>query len=100
LSLSSYSFFSRSLSSAQEYLAELQPLPQHMRKDSPIPKLLNILNKGGGTFGHERPLGQLLRQISKAEVNDFQSMWLLDGLGTIVNIVEKGMEANSEISKK
>jgi hypothetical protein len=85
---------------AQEYLAELQPLPPHMRKDSPIPKLLNVLNKGGGTFGHERPLGQLLRQMTRAEVNDFQSMWLLDGLGTIAGIVERGMEANSEISKK
>ncbi|XP_063697590.1 S phase cyclin A-associated protein in the endoplasmic reticulum-like [Culicoides brevitarsis] len=85
---------------AADYLAEMQPLPAHVKKDSQVHKLLNMITKGGGPLGIERPLGQLLRQISKAEIADFQSMWLLDGLGTISNIIQKGMQDNSDISKR
>lgn len=86
--------------SATEYLAEMQPLPAQAKKDSQVHKLLNMITKGGGPLGIERPLGQLLRQIAKAEIADFQSMWLLDGLGIISNVIQKGMQDNSEISKR
>lgn len=86
--------------SATDYLAEMQPLPAQAKKDSQVHKLLNMITKGGGPLGIERPLGQLLRQIAKAEIADFQSMWLLDGLGIISNVIQKGMQDNSEISKR
>lgn len=85
---------------ANEYLAEMQPLPAHVKKDSQVHKLLNMVTKGGGPLGIERPLGQLLRQFAKAEISDFQSMWLLDGLGIISNVIQKGMQDNSDISKR
>uniref|UniRef100_W4VRF2 Cyclic nucleotide-binding domain-containing protein n=1 Tax=Corethrella appendiculata TaxID=1370023 RepID=W4VRF2_9DIPT len=85
---------------ADQYLDELQPLSPQIRRQSQVPKLLNTIIKGGGPVGVERPLGQLLRLIAKAEVVDFQSMWLLDGLKTISEIIQKGMEANSDVSKR
>lgn len=86
--------------SSGEYLAEMQPLPAHVKKDSQVHKLLNMVTKGGGPLGIERPLGQLLRQFAKAEIADFQSMWLLDGLGIISGVIQKGMQDNSDISKR
>ncbi|XP_062545651.1 uncharacterized protein LOC134212117 [Armigeres subalbatus] len=85
---------------AEEYTAELQPLAPHIRKQSQVPKLLNTIVKGGGPLGVERPLGQLLRLMAKAEVVDFQSMWLMDGLKTISDVIQLGMEPNSEVSKR
>ncbi|XP_052564886.1 S phase cyclin A-associated protein in the endoplasmic reticulum isoform X2 [Culex pipiens pallens] len=90
----------RMVQEAEEYIAELQPLTPQIRKQSQVPKLLNSIVKGGGPVGVERPLGQLLRLMAKAEVVDFQSMWLLDGLKTIADVIEQGMEPNSEISKR
>ncbi|KAL1391472.1 hypothetical protein pipiens_012365, partial [Culex pipiens pipiens] len=90
----------RMVQEADEYIAELQPLTPQIRKQSQVPKLLNSIVKGGGPVGVERPLGQLLRLMAKAEVVDFQSMWLLDGLKTIADVIEQGMEPNSEISKR
>lgn len=86
--------------SAQEYLTELTPLPAHTKKESQIHKLLNMVVKGGGLIGIERPLGQMIRQIAKAQVADFQSMWLLDGLGVLSEVICKGMQENSGVSKK
>ncbi|KXJ77850.1 hypothetical protein RP20_CCG006334 [Aedes albopictus] len=90
----------RMAQAAEEYTAELQPLAPQIRKQSQVPKLLNTIVKGGGPLGVERPLGQLLRLMAKAEVVDFQSMWLLDGLKTISDVIQQGMEPNSEISKR
>ncbi|XP_058447006.1 calponin homology domain-containing protein DDB_G0272472 [Malaya genurostris] len=85
---------------AEDYLAEMQPLTPQIRKQSQVPKLLSTIVRGGGPLGVERPLGQLLRLMAKAEVVDFQSMWLLDGLKTISDLVQMGMEPNSEVSKR
>uniref|UniRef100_A0A0P6IY67 Cyclic nucleotide-binding domain-containing protein n=1 Tax=Aedes aegypti TaxID=7159 RepID=A0A0P6IY67_AEDAE len=90
----------RMAQAAEEYTAELQPLAPQIRKQSQVPKLLNTIVKGGGPLGVERPLGQLLRLMAKAEVVDFQSMWLLDGLKIISDVIQQGMEPNSEISKR
>ncbi|XP_055847204.1 S phase cyclin A-associated protein in the endoplasmic reticulum [Episyrphus balteatus] len=86
---------------AEEYLKELQPVPMHMKRESQVPKYLNLISKGGGPQGLERPLGQLVRLMAKAQVFDFQCFLLMDGLGIITNcVVTKGIEPNSEISKK
>ncbi|XP_055541837.1 S phase cyclin A-associated protein in the endoplasmic reticulum [Wyeomyia smithii] len=85
---------------AETYIAEMQPLAPQIRKQSQVPKLLGTIVKGGGPLGVERPLGQLLRLMAKAEVVDFQSMWLLDGLKTIADLIQTGMEPNSEVSKR
>ncbi|XP_055916800.1 S phase cyclin A-associated protein in the endoplasmic reticulum [Eupeodes corollae] len=87
--------------STEEYLKELQPVPMHMKRESQVPKFLNLIAKGGGAQGLERPLGQLVRLMAKAQVFDFQCFLLMDGLGIITNcVVTKGIEPNSEISKK
>lgn len=71
-----------------------------MKRESQVPKFLNLVGKGGGPQGLERPLGQLLRLIAKGQICDFQCFWLLDGLGTITNVISKGMESNTDISKR
>jgi len=78
----------------------MQELPQHMRRESDVPKLLNLIIKGGGPQGIERPLGQLSRLITKGQICDFQCMWLLDGLGIISKVIKTGMAEFSEISKR
>ncbi|XP_058819501.1 calponin homology domain-containing protein DDB_G0272472 isoform X2 [Topomyia yanbarensis] len=90
----------RMVQEAEQYLSEMQPLAPQIRKQSQVPKLLGTIVKGGGHLGVERPLGQLLRLMAKAEVVDFQSMWLLDGLKTIADLIQIGMEPNSEVSKR
>lgn len=86
---------------SEEYLSELQEVPVHMRKDSQVPKLLNTINKGGGPMGVERPLGQLLRLIAKAQVNDFQCFWLMKGIETVAEIIKNGIESeNTEVSRR
>lgn len=85
---------------AEEYLSELQQLPAHMRRDSQVPKLLALITKGGGPQGIERPLGQLLREMAKGQIYDFQCMWLLNGIGTITNVIQTGMEMNSDVSRR
>lgn len=91
----------RMVLSAEEYLKELQPVPIHMKRESQVPKFLNLIAKGGGAQGLERPLGQLVRLMAKAQVFDFQCFLLMDGLGIIADsVVTKGIEPNSEISKK
>ncbi|XP_058057868.1 S phase cyclin A-associated protein in the endoplasmic reticulum [Anopheles bellator] len=88
-------------SAAEEYLAELNPLAPSIRKQSQVPRLLGTVAKGGsGTLGVERPIGQLLRLIAKAEVADFQSLWLLDGLGTIATVIESGLSPGTDVSRK
>ncbi|XP_052865841.1 S phase cyclin A-associated protein in the endoplasmic reticulum [Anopheles cruzii] len=88
-------------SAAEEYLAELTPLAPSIRKQSQVPRLLGTVAKGGsGTLGVERPIGQLLRLIAKAEVADFQSLWLLDGLGTIATVIESGLSPGTDVSRK
>lgn len=84
----------------EEYLKELQPVPLHMKRESQVPKYLNLVIKGGGAQGLERPLGQLLRLMAKAQVSDFQCFWLMNGLGIIGDVITNGMEPNSETSKR
>uniref|UniRef100_A0A1B0CF43 S phase cyclin A-associated protein in the endoplasmic reticulum N-terminal domain-containing protein n=2 Tax=Lutzomyia longipalpis TaxID=7200 RepID=A0A1B0CF43_LUTLO len=83
-----------------EYLAEMPPLASHFRRDSEVPKILNIMNKGGGPQGMERPLGQLLRLVAKAQAADFHCMLSLNALELIVKVVEDGIKPHSEYSKK
>ncbi|XP_052893731.1 S phase cyclin A-associated protein in the endoplasmic reticulum [Anopheles moucheti] len=88
-------------SAAEEYLSELNPLAPSIRKQSQVPRLLSTIAKGGnGMLGVERPIGQLLRLIAKAEVADFQSLWLLDGLSTIATVIENGLNPGTDVSKK
>uniref|UniRef100_A0A2M3Z3B0 Putative s phase cyclin a-associated protein in the endoplasmic reticulum isoform x1 n=1 Tax=Anopheles braziliensis TaxID=58242 RepID=A0A2M3Z3B0_9DIPT len=89
------------LSAAEEYLNELNPLTPSIRRQSQVQRLLGTVAKGGsGTLGVERPIGQLLRLIAKAEVADFQSLWLLDGLGTIAKVIENGLCPGTDVSRK
>uniref|UniRef100_A0A182N8P7 SCAPER_N domain-containing protein n=1 Tax=Anopheles dirus TaxID=7168 RepID=A0A182N8P7_9DIPT len=86
---------------AEEYLSEMSPLAPAIRKQSQVPRLLSTIAKGGsGMLGVERPIGQLLRLIAKAEVADFQSLWLLDGLSTIASVIETGLSPGTDVSKK
>uniref|UniRef100_A0A2M4B8P6 Putative s phase cyclin a-associated protein in the endoplasmic reticulum isoform x1 n=1 Tax=Anopheles marajoara TaxID=58244 RepID=A0A2M4B8P6_9DIPT len=88
-------------SAAEEYLTELNPLTPSVRRQSQVQRLLGTVAKGGsGTLGVERPIGQLLRLIAKAEVADFQSLWLLDGLGTIAKVIENGLCPGTDVSRK
>lgn len=81
-------------------MAEMQPVPAYMKRESEVPKLLGIIKKGGGTVGIERPLGQLLRLLTKAQVFDFQCFWLLDGLGVLAEVINDGIAPNSEVSRR
>ncbi|XP_043643458.1 S phase cyclin A-associated protein in the endoplasmic reticulum isoform X3 [Drosophila teissieri] len=86
---------------AADYLDSLDPLPAHVKRDSTVPKLLNLVVKGGGAQGLERNLGNLLRVIPKAQTFDFQAFLCMDGLGILANhVISKGMEYNSDISRK
>lgn len=75
-------------------------LQSHHRRDSEVPKLMNLLNKGGGPYGYERPLAQLLRIVSKAQPADFHCILSMDTLGVIARIVEEGAEPNSATTRK
>lgn len=88
------------ISRTDEYMAELPVLQSHHRRDSEVPKLMNLLNKGGGQHGPERPLAQLLRIVSKAESADFHCMLSMDTLGVISKLVQEGAEPNSDVSRK
>ncbi|KAH8352993.1 hypothetical protein KR084_008020 [Drosophila pseudotakahashii] len=86
---------------AAEYLESLEPLPPYLKRDSTVPKLLNLVVKGGGAQGLDRNLGNLLRVIPKAQTCDFQAFLCMDGLGILANhVIGKGMDENSEISRK
>lgn len=85
---------------AEEYMKELEPVPLYMKRDSAVPKILTMIRKGGGPQGMERPLGQLFRIVVKAEVFDFQCLWLMDGLGALATIIKSAMNPNPEISRK
>jgi hypothetical protein len=69
-----------------------------------VPKLLNAIRKGnastGVQMGAERPIGQIVRIIEKSAVVDFHALWLLDGLGTLANVIETGLlQPNSEVTR-
>lgn len=98
----------------QQYLSELPELAASHRKQSQVPKLLNAIKKGAGSsgtgvqMGAERPIGQILRIIApesvktkgdKSAVIDFHALWLLDGLGTLANVIEEGLQPSSEVSR-
>ncbi|XP_032573793.1 S phase cyclin A-associated protein in the endoplasmic reticulum [Drosophila sechellia] len=86
---------------AAEYLESLDALPAHARRDSTVPKLLNLVVKGGGAQGLDRNLGNLLRVIPKAQNLDFLAFLCMDGLGILANhVISKSMDENSEISRK
>ena len=88
---------------SQKYLEELPELAASHRKQSQVPKLLNAIRKGnasnGVQMGAERPIGQIIRIIEKSTVVDFHALWLLDGLGTLANLIEMGLQPNSDISR-
>lgn len=86
--------------STESYVSELPVLQSHHRRDSEVPKLMSLLNKGGGPHGHERPLTQLLRIVTKAQPADFHCMLSMDTLGVIARLVQEGSEANAEVSRK
>nr|XP_014087439.1 S phase cyclin A-associated protein in the endoplasmic reticulum [Bactrocera oleae] len=91
----------RMAQSAEEYMKEQQPVPLHMKRESQVPKYLNLVSKGGGSQGLERAVGQLLRLMSKAQVFDFQCFLLMDGLGVITtNVISKSMQENNDIPKR
>lgn len=50
-------------------------------------------------MGAERPIGQIIRIIEKSSVVDFHALWLLDGLGTLANVIEMGLQPNSDVSR-
>ncbi|EDW04342.1 GH23261 [Drosophila grimshawi] len=88
---------------AADYLSTLDALPAHLKRDSNVPKLLNLVVKGGGAQGLDRTLGNLLRVIPKAQTCDFQAFLNMDGLGILAShVISKGMDDanNTEISKK
>lgn len=81
----------------------MEALPAYIRRESEVPKLLGLIRKGGGAQGLERPLGQLLRVIKKAQVYDYQCFWLLDGLGVVGKVVHTIIEPSplyDEVSRK
>lgn len=79
----------------------MEPLPAYVKRDSTVPKLLNLVVKGGGAQGLDRTLGNLLRVIPKAQTFDFQAFLCMDGLGILAShVISKGLEENSEISRK
>ncbi|XP_054744523.1 calponin homology domain-containing protein DDB_G0272472 [Anastrepha obliqua] len=91
----------RMAQSAEEYMKEQQPVPLHMKRESQVPKYLNLVSKGGGAQGLERAVSQLLRLMSKAQVFDFQCFLLMDGLGVITtNVISKSMQENNDIPKR
>ncbi|XP_036329123.1 calponin homology domain-containing protein DDB_G0272472 isoform X1 [Rhagoletis pomonella] len=91
----------RMAQSAEEYMKEQQPVPLHMKRESQVPKYLNLVSKGGGSQGLERAVSQLLRLMSKAQVFDFQCFLLMDGLGVITtNVISKSMLENNDIPKR
>ncbi|XP_017117027.1 S phase cyclin A-associated protein in the endoplasmic reticulum isoform X2 [Drosophila elegans] len=86
---------------AAEYIESLEPLPAYIKRDSTVPKLLNLVVKGGGAQGLDRNLGNLLRVIPKAQNFDFQAFLYMDALGILANhVISKGFEENTEISRK
>lgn len=50
-------------------------------------------------MGAERPIGQIIRIIEKSAIVDFHALWLLDGLGILGNVIEMGLQPNSEVSR-
>ncbi|CRL00819.1 CLUMA_CG014070, isoform A [Clunio marinus] len=88
---------------SQEYLEKLPELSSNIRKQSTVPKLLNAIKKGnassGVQMGAERPIGQIIRIIEKSNVVDFHALWLLDGLGTLANVIESGLQPNSDVTR-
>lgn len=86
--------------SSDEYMTTLSPVEDYMRRESEIPKLLAIIKKGGGHSGIERPLGQLLRLLAKAQLNDYQCFWYLDGLGILAQILSDGIKPFSGLSRR
>ncbi|KAH8237932.1 hypothetical protein KR032_008468, partial [Drosophila birchii] len=86
---------------AAEYLEAMEPLPPYVKRDSTVPKLLNLVIKGGGAQGLERALGNLLRVIPKAQAFDFQAFLCMDGLGIVANhVISKGLQENTDVSRK
>lgn len=85
---------------SEEYMKSLDSVPMYMKRDSSVPKILATIKRGGGALGMERPLGQLARIAAKPEVFDFQCLWLMDGLGTLVEIIKSALEPNTELSRK
>lgn len=76
-------------------------MPPYVKRDSTVPKLLNLVVKGGGAQGLERALGNLLRVIPKAQTFDFQAFLCMDGLGIVANhVISKGLQENTDVSKK
>jgi hypothetical protein len=55
-----------------------------------VPKLLQFVKNGEvgkSGLGPERPIGQIIRLIEKGDTKDFQAFWLMDGLGTLEELI-------------
>lgn len=65
-----------------------------------MPKILSMMQKGVGAHGYERPLGQLLRIVSKAQPADFHCLLSLDALGVIAGLIKEGSEPTSDVSRR
>ncbi|XP_017153098.1 S phase cyclin A-associated protein in the endoplasmic reticulum isoform X2 [Drosophila miranda] len=86
---------------AAEYLDSMEPTPAFVRRDSAVPKILNMIVKGGGPQGMDRALGNLLRILPKAQTFDFQAFLCMDALGILTNhVITEGLKPNSEVSIK
>ncbi|XP_022229654.2 S phase cyclin A-associated protein in the endoplasmic reticulum [Drosophila obscura] len=87
--------------SAAEYLESMEATPAYVKRDSTVPKLLNMIIKGGGPQGMERTLGNLLRVLPKAQTCDFHAFLCMDALGILTNhVITEGLKQNTEVSIK
>ncbi|XP_034666481.1 S phase cyclin A-associated protein in the endoplasmic reticulum [Drosophila subobscura] len=87
--------------SAAEYLEGVEPTPAYVKRDSTVPKLLNMIIKGGGPQGMERTLGNLLRVLPKAQTCDFLAFLCMDALGILTNhVITEGLKQQTEVSIK
>lgn len=65
-------------------MAEMQPVPAYMKRESDVPKLLGIIKKGGGTQGIERPL-----QVKLSRQSNFNNLSITDYHLGVVACVDK-----------
>lgn len=75
---------------SKKYSESLPELSSQSKKQSQVPKLLQLVKTGEvgkSGLGPERPIGQIIRLIEKGEKKDFQAFWLMDGLGTLEELI-------------
>lgn len=78
-----------------QYLESLPELSLEIKKQSQLPKLLQQIKNGkrnsnnsmGPVNSELRTIGKISRIIEMANKNDFHAFWLLDGLGTLTDLI-------------